>query len=213
MKRLLGPVLAALALVAGTLTATALPAQAAAVSVTPSCADVSTPGVMRCFALRRTDLKSAKALAPNATPSGLGPSDLASAYKLGSGGSGATVAIVDAYDDPNAESDLATYRTQYGLPPCTTANGCFRKVNGNGQSSPLPSPDTGWAGEISLDVDMVSAACPSCHILLTGTVTATRPQAAMCRAFQLSGATATYSRRPMLACMTPLDRGSPAGVR
>jgi Putative Ig domain len=166
MKRLLGPALAALALVAGTLTATALPAQAAAVSVTPSCADVSPPGVMRCFALRRTDLKSAKALAPNATPSGLGPSDLASAYKLGSGGSGATVAIVDAYDDPNAESDLATYRTQYGLPPCTTANGCFRKVNGNGQSSPLPSPDTGWAGEISLDVDMVSAACPSCHILL-----------------------------------------------
>jgi len=122
--------------------------------------------VMRCFALRRTDLKSAKALAPNATPSGIGPSDLTSAYKLGAGGSGATVAIVDAYDDPNAESDLATYRSQYGLPACTTANGCFKKVNGSGQTSPLPTADTGWAGEISLDVDMVSAACPSCHILL-----------------------------------------------
>ncbi|HEV7963387.1 MAG TPA: putative Ig domain-containing protein [Actinoplanes sp.] len=166
MKRPTGPALAALALVAGTLVATALPAQAAAVTVAKSCADVTTPGVMRCFALRRTDLKSARALAPNATPSGIGPSDLTSAYKLGAGGSGATVAIVDAYDDPNAESDLATYRSQYGLPACTTANGCFKKVNGSGQTSPLPTADTGWAGEISLDVDMVSAACPSCHILL-----------------------------------------------
>jgi hypothetical protein len=166
MKRLLGPAVAALALFAGTLTLTAQPAQAAAVTVTPSCTDVRSPRVMHCFALRRTDLTSAKTLAPNATPSGLGPSDLASAYKLGAGGAGAIVAIVDAYDDPNAESDLAVYRSQYGLPPCTTANGCFRKVNGSGQASPLPTPDTGWAGEISLDVDMVSAACPSCHILL-----------------------------------------------
>jgi subtilase family serine protease len=165
MKRLLGPALTVLALVAGTLTATALPAQAA-ITVTPSCGDATTPGVMRCFALRRTDLKAIRALAPNATPSGLGPTDLTSAYKLGAGGSGATVAIVDAYDDPKAESDLATYRSQYGLPACTTANGCFRKVNGSGQSSPLPTGDTGWAGEISLDVDMVSATCPSCHILL-----------------------------------------------
>ena len=165
MKRVIGPALAALALMAGALAGTALPAQAAT-SVAKSCADVTTPGVMRCFALRRTDLKSAKALAPDATPSGIGPSDLTSAYKLGSGGSGATVAIVDAYDDPNAESDLAVYRSQYGLPACTTANGCFKKVNGSGQTSPLPTADTGWAGEISLDVDMVSAACPSCHILL-----------------------------------------------
>jgi subtilase family serine protease len=142
-----------------------MPAQAA-VSVAKSCGDVTTSGVMRCFALRRTDLKTIRALAPNATPSGLGPSDLTSAYKLGSGGSGATVAIVDAYDDPNAESDLATYRSQYGLSACTTANGCFKKVNGSGQTSPLPTADTGWAGEISLDLDMVSAVCPSCHILL-----------------------------------------------
>jgi subtilase family serine protease len=166
MKRVLGPALAALTIVAGTLTATALPAQAAAVTVTPACGDATTPGVMRCFALRRTDLKSVKSLAPSATPSGLGPTDITSAYALPSGGSGATVAIVDAYDDPKAESDLAAYRTQYGLPACTTANGCFRKVNGSGQTSPLPTADTGWAGEISLDVDMVSAVCPSCHILL-----------------------------------------------
>jgi hypothetical protein len=121
---------------------------------------------MACFALRRTDI-AAQAIAPNATPSGLGPSQLQGAYKLSTaGGGGATVAIVDAMDDPNAESDLATYRSQFGLPACTTANGCFRKVNQNGASSPLPASDAGWAGEISLDVDMVSAVCPNCHILL-----------------------------------------------
>jgi len=171
MNRLLGPALAALTLVAGTLAGTAVPAQAASVTVTSSCAAVTTPGVMRCFALRRTDLKTFRSLAPNATPSGLGPSDLASAYKLGSGGSGATVAIVDAYDDPSAEADLGVYRSQFGLPACTTANGCFKKVNGSGQTSPLPSGDTGWAGEISLDVDMVSAVCPACHILLVEAAT------------------------------------------
>src|SRR5205807_9995457 len=132
-----------------------------------SCATASRPGLMTCFALRRTDLASALAISPNATPSGFGPSDLQSAYKLStSGGSGATVAIVDAYDDPTAESDLATYRSQYGLTACTTANGCFRKVNQNGAASPLPAADPGWSGEIALDVDMVSAVCPSCKILL-----------------------------------------------
>jgi len=112
--------------------------------------------------------RGAKAVQPNALPAGLGPADLQSAYKLPSStaGSGQTVAIVDAQDDPNAESDLATYRSTYGLPPCTTANGCFRKVNQNGATSPLPAADAGWAGEISLDVDMVSAICPNCHILL-----------------------------------------------
>ena len=81
-------------------------------------------------------------------------------------GAGQTVAIVDAYDDPNAEADLAIYRSQYGLPACTTANGCFRKVNQNGAHRRCPATDAGWAGEISLDLDMVSAICPSCHILL-----------------------------------------------
>ncbi len=106
-----------------------------------------------------------------AAPQGLNPADLQSAYKLPSAtaGAGQTVAIVDAFDDPNAESDLAHYRAQFGLPACTTANGCFRKVNQNGAASPLPSADAGWAEEISLDVDMVSAACPSCHILLVET--------------------------------------------
>lgn len=120
---------------------------------------------MSCLALARTDVKHRLGVVPDAAPSGYGPSDLQSAYALPSGGSGATVAIIDAYDDPNAESDLATYRSQYGLPACTTANGCFRKVDQNGGTS-YPTPDSGWAGEISLDVDMVSAVCPSCHILL-----------------------------------------------
>nr|WP_211226955.1 putative Ig domain-containing protein [Amycolatopsis benzoatilytica] len=106
-------------------------------------------------------------ISPGALPSGFGPSDLRSAYNLTAGGSSsATVAIVDSNDDPNAESDLASYRSAYGLPSCTTANGCFKKVNENGQASPLPTADSGWAGEISLDVDMVSAICPNCHILL-----------------------------------------------
>jgi subtilase family serine protease len=136
-------------------------------NVQASCARSTTPGAASCFALRRTDVAPHAALAPNATPAGYGPADLQSAYKLPAGaGAGATVAIIDAFDDPTAESDLATYRAQFGLPPCTTANGCFRKINQNGQPSPLPTTNAGWAGEISLDVDMVSAVCPQCHILL-----------------------------------------------
>src|SRR5207245_3122924 len=82
-----------------------------------------------------------------------------------SAGNGQTVAIVDAYDDPNAASDLNVYRSQFGLPACTTANGCFKKVNQNGGTS-YPRANGGWAQEISLDLDMVSAICSNCHILL-----------------------------------------------
>jgi len=100
------------------------------------------------------------------TPSGYGPADLRAAYKLtGTGSASQTIAIVDAYDDPNAESDLAVYRSQFGLPACTTANGCFRKVDQNGGTT-YPRGDQGWAEEISLDLDMASAICPNCHILL-----------------------------------------------
>jgi subtilase family serine protease len=108
------------------------------------------------------------------TPAGYGPSTLVAAYKLDqSKGSGQTVAVVDAYDDPNAESDLAVYRTQYGLPACTTANGCFKKVNQSGSTTNLPRSNAGWAGEISLDLDMVSATCPNCHILLVEATSST----------------------------------------
>jgi len=73
---------------------------------------------------------------------------------------------VDAYDAPNVESDLATYRGTYGLPTCTSANGCFTKVNQNGATAPLPAANSDWVGETTLDVEMVSAVCPTCHILL-----------------------------------------------
>jgi len=132
------------------------------------CGEVPTvPGRYACLAEIQTDTVQPM-LAPQAAPAGLGPADLQSAYKLPSAtaGSGATVAIIDAFDDPKAEADLAVYRAQFGLPPCTTANGCFRKVNQNGAASPLPRADAGWAGEIALDIDMASAICPLCKILL-----------------------------------------------
>ena len=136
------------------------------------CSTVNQPGRVRCFAIRQTDTVqpagvSENAVSPQVAPAGYGPSTLAAAYSLDqSKGSGQTVAIVDAYDDPSAESDLAAYRTQYGLPSCTTASGCFKKVSQSGSSTLLPLPDADWAGEISLDLDMVSATCPNCHILL-----------------------------------------------
>jgi hypothetical protein len=100
-------------------------------------------------------------------PTGLGPSQIQSAYKLsGLNAGGRTVALVDAYNDPKAASDLATFRKAYGLPACTTANGCFSQVNETGATSPLPSGDYGWAEEESLDLDAVSSACPTCHIAL-----------------------------------------------
>ena len=101
-------------------------------------------------------------------PVGLGATDLKSAYKLQVkvGGIGQTVAVVDAYDDPTAAQDLAVYRKTYGLPPCTAASGCFRKVNQQGQARNYPPYDPGWSIEMSLDLDMVSAACPLCHIVL-----------------------------------------------
>jgi subtilase family serine protease len=100
-------------------------------------------------------------------PSGLGPADFQDAYNLPSSdhGKGVTVAIVDAYDDPNAEADLQVYRAQYGLPVCNSRNGCFKKVDMNGGTD-YPHPNNGWAVEISLDLDMVSAICPNCNILL-----------------------------------------------
>ncbi|MFH8339739.1 peptidase S8 [Streptomyces sp. AM6-12] len=156
------------------------------VRTTHACAATPKKGYASCDALRVTGgttafmekQAAAKGVAPatikpdasSGTPTGYGPSDLQSAYGLASAaaskGAGETVAIVDAYDDPNAAADLATYRSYYGLPACTTANGCFKKVSQTGSTTSLPTADSGWAGEISLDLDMVSAACPNCNILL-----------------------------------------------
>ncbi len=103
----------------------------------------------------------------NSTPAGLTPSMLQKAYKLPSAtvGKGQTIAIVDANDDPQAESDMAFYRAKFGLPACTTANSCFKKVDQRGGKQ-YPQADSDWAAEISLDLDMVSAIAPKSHILL-----------------------------------------------
>jgi subtilase family serine protease len=118
-------------------------------------------GFARCQAWIRSDIKGV--IRPN-TPAGYGPGDLRTAYGLTPysepSGKGQTVAIVDAYNDPNAASDLNVYRSQYGLPPCTSSNGCFTAKKYGSQTN------TGWAEEESLDVDMVSAICPNCKILL-----------------------------------------------
>jgi hypothetical protein len=109
-----------------------------------------------------------------ATPiPGYTPDQLRSAYGLQSNTSGIrqTVAIVEPYDDPNAATDLAAYRTQFGLPPCTTSNGCFTKVNQQGAATPLPPANLNWAGDISTALDMVSAICPNCHLLLVEATT------------------------------------------
>ncbi|MFJ5534643.1 peptidase S8 [Streptomyces sp. NPDC093261] len=167
-------------------TAVASASPSAKVTWTRSCAVPRKKGEMACNALRVTGGITAfqrqrakeegitpRAVSPEAaagSPTGYGPSDLQDAYGLtdaaSSNGSGKTIAIVDAYDDPSAESDLAAYRSYYGLPACTTTNGCFRKVGQTGSATSLPSADSGWAGEISLDLDMASAICPNCNITL-----------------------------------------------
>ncbi len=111
--------------------------------------------------------QSAEALmAPGGNPP-YTPANLHTAYNLPYNGySQQTIAIVDAYDDPNAEADMNYYRATFGIPTCTSSTGCFRKVNEYGATSPLPSANASWGEEISLDLDMVSAICNNCHIIL-----------------------------------------------
>ena len=124
------------------------------------CGDVG-KGFARCQAWLRTDVQGE--IQPD-TPGGYAPSDLQTAYGLtsdsGTRGGGETVAVVDAYDDPNAAADLDAYRSRYGLPACTVSNGCFTKRQYTSHTN------TGWAAEESVDIDMVSAICPNCKILL-----------------------------------------------
>ncbi|OXM66098.1 peptidase S8 [Amycolatopsis vastitatis] len=151
-------VLAAVVVAAGVAT----PAAAAAPVSRAACPDPG-PGLLRCLTTYTSG--AARTLADG--PAGWGADDLASAYRLpGEPGPDTVVGISIAYDAPNLEADLAAYRAQYGLPPCTSANGCFRKVNQQGAAAPLPPADFGWALESTLDVSMVSAACPSCRIVV-----------------------------------------------
>jgi subtilase family serine protease len=102
---------------------------------------------------------------------GLTPVDLQSAYALPSAtaGNNQTIAIIDAYDNPNAEGDLNAYRSQFNLPPCpgpSLGGTCFRKVNQDGNTSLLPTPNRAWGHEIAIDLDMASAVCPNCNLIL-----------------------------------------------
>ena len=78
-------------------------------------------------------------------------------------GAGQVIGIVDAYDDPNIESDLGVFDSQFGLPACTSGNGCFSKVYAQGSR---PSSNAGWALEISLDVEWAHAIAPQANIVL-----------------------------------------------
>ncbi len=132
-----------------------------------------TPAALRASAVRSADARARGAM-PAVTykspwPGYLTPQSLHSAYQLPtetSSSSTQTIAVVDAYDDPTAEADLEVFDSQFGLPPCTAANGCFRKINQEGNTSPLPAVEGGWASEISIDVQMAHAICQSCHVLL-----------------------------------------------
>ena len=167
--------LAALALAASAFGASSATAQAVQVERNGNaynvavCAHGNPNGTARCHAHVVTDARGNPMngkLSPNAaTPSGFGPADLHSAYNITGNGSTTTIAIVDAYGYDKAESDLAAYRAQYGLPACTTANGCFKKVDQNGGTN-YPRMDTGWAQESALDLDMASAMCPNCKLVL-----------------------------------------------
>ncbi len=126
----------------------------------PACPQVV--GVPTCLAL----IQSKSGISP--AVSGWAPADFQARYNLPSStkGAGQIVAIVDAFDNPNVESDLATYRSNFGL---GTAN--FVKYNQKGQKSHYPKGDQGWGVEIDLDVEMVSAVCPKCTIYLIETNT------------------------------------------
>jgi subtilase family serine protease len=139
----------------------------AAQAVTQTVAAVGSPGTAvrvceaaqetRCGALVRTDIR------PSGTPKGYAPADLQAAYNLPShgNGKGQIVALVDAYDNPNVASDLALYRSTFGLPSVH-----FTKYNQKGQAGHYPSPNMAWGVQIDLDVEMVSASCPNCTIYL-----------------------------------------------
>jgi subtilase family serine protease len=173
-KKLIAALVAAGALVVTTVTAGAPGADAAAaprlthltgLHAQRVCA-TATAGHAACFAKVLVDKSGA---VPNATAplaSALTPAQVRAAYGLNAAsGGGRTVAIVDAYGYPNLERDLGIYRAQYGLPACTTANGCLKVMNQTGGTS-LPRTNVGWAQEQALDLDAVSATCPDCKIVM-----------------------------------------------
>ena len=139
-----------------------LPEQGASMQV---CSLPQPAGYARCHSVVLVD-NSAKPLVAN-IPSGYGPTEFRTAYQLtGTAKAPTTIAIVDAYDSPTIENDLNVYSQTYGLPSCTTNNGCFTKVNQSGQQNNYPQTNASWALEISLDVEVAHAICQNCKILL-----------------------------------------------
>ena len=173
-KRFFAALLGAGALAVGALTAGVSGADAAAPHLTHLsglhaqrvCAKTPAAGHATCYARVLVNRKGAIPMATAPLASALSPIQLRSAYNLnGTSGGGRTVAIVDAYGYTNLQRDLGIYRAQYGLPACTTANGCLRVVNQTGGTS-LPRNNVGWSQEQALDLDAVSAACPDCKIVM-----------------------------------------------
>ncbi len=123
----------------------------------------------------------------------LGATDLQQAYAIPTtDASHTTIAIVGLSSNPNFESDMAVYRSTYGLPPCTSASGCFTVVNASGAASPLPPVSSGWAGEMELDIQMASAGCPTCKILVVEGTTG-EPLPMFTTAARLGAAAASFS--------------------
>jgi subtilase family serine protease len=142
--------------------AVALNVHASSQAVCPSAA----VGGARCDAHVVTDRQGNPSV--TTSPTGYGPAQFQTAYGLTTAAaapSSQTIGIVDAYDDPGAETDLGVYSQAYQLPTCTTSNGCFKKVNQSGGTR-YPRANSGWALEISLDVQTAHAVCPNCKIML-----------------------------------------------
>ena len=140
-------------------------------SVRHVCARPVAAGRRECDAVIRTDVAALTAYACGGIAAYC-PRDLQAAYDVAQAaqtrGAGVTVAIVDAFGYPTAAGDLATYRSAMSLPPCTQAGGCLQIVNQNGNAQPLPGYNwlDDWRYEEALDLDMVSALCPNCRIVL-----------------------------------------------
>lgn len=155
------------------------------------CPTPATPGVMECLSIVHRDATGQPA---NKPPAGaLRPGQLQAAYGLAAAAAAAnksTIAVVDAYNDTHANKDLKVYRSRYGLPACIVSSGCLKIVNQNGNVSPKPAKAVSWAEEESLDLDMVSAICPRCKILL---VEANNPNiTSLAKAVQTAAGKAKY---------------------
>jgi subtilase family serine protease len=181
----------AAAVAVAVMTAGALAAQAAPVQAAPAraaghtsaspapglrraCQWPPAPGTASCFALYQPQTSVNRAIARGlsgkvARPQGLTPKQIESAYRLPvNRQSHQTVAVSIAYNTPQLAYYLRVYRNYFGLPPCTVKSGCFRVVNQSGGSRKLPQSGrlSGWDLEATLDVSMISVACPHCHILV-----------------------------------------------